>query len=193
VRSLALVALVVLASSTPALAERAERPRYLISPQLALGAAALDGTEFAQSWSLAGGLRVLPGIYTLVRLRQTSTFEGSLAEDLVVGWVSDGQSHNHATGEDRTHETGLDVGLRGSTRWVWAELTAGGAFRYQVNGTGFHNRGLFTLDGTLGVPLTGATSGDSARLAVFGNASFDAATGAFNRAIFGLEVTLELL
>jgi hypothetical protein len=194
-RSLAVVVLVVLTSSA-----RAEVPaphRYLLGGQLALGAAALDDLEFAQSASASAGLRLIAGLYGVARLRHASPVRGSLLADLVAGALagaaSDGSVDPYAEPERRRHQTELSIGLRYAARWWWAETIVGGQLRYEVGGRS-DSDALWTYDATLGVWLTEPQAGvDSFRLGLFGSASLEAHNGAFSRGLVGLELTADVL
>ncbi|MEO8700795.1 MAG: hypothetical protein ABI867_12170 [Kofleriaceae bacterium] len=170
------------------------QPRWFVSVEVASGAGALDDIEWAQSFSLAVGIHVLPGLVGVARLRETSPVRGSLADDAFTGWLLFDDPGAPAPPQSRVHQTELTAGLRLQGKALWAEALFGPQLRYLPNGApGFDNRALWILDTAIGVRLTKPSRGDSADLGVFVGAGIEPLTGRFARTLLGVELTADFL
>lgn len=193
VRSLLIVSmLAATANADPAPPSSEQRPRWLVTGQIGSGAANLDNVELAQSWSLAAGVRVLPKLYLVGRLRHTSPVHGGLPEQAFREWLLGEDPSDVTENPDRrVHQTDLAAGLRLRGKALWAEALIGGQLRYVIGGQGgFDNRSSLVLDTAIGVQLTHR---DSINGSVFVGAGIDPLTGRFARTLLGVELTADIM
>jgi hypothetical protein len=191
VLSVVLACIAIDAAAQPA-APTAREGRFLVEAQLSLGASAVDDLDVSTSWSVAGGVRVLPSTFVVARLRHTSPFYKSLFYDILMDTLFDLDTDEPGVDTQRTHETDLSLGLRVRTGRVLLEAAVGGALVYRFAGTDYDNRALSIVDGTIGVMVTeperrpGGVDGW-----LFASTSVDT-TGDFVKAHVGLAITHEL-
>jgi hypothetical protein len=212
VRSLLIIGLLAAsAHADPTPPSTAEpQPRWLITGQIGTGAADLDNIEFAQSWSLGAGVRFLPKLYLVGRLRHTSPVHGGLPEQAFREWLLGEDLSDITENPDRRiHQTDLAVGVRVRGKSLWAEALIGGQLRYLIGGQGgFDNRSSLIVDTAIGVQLTKSSRRDSPQRAgrgtspsasgsidggMFVGAGIDPLSGRFARTLLGFEITADFM